>query len=70
MGAIWPLKLRMTKCLIVYLFLDTIIPFIHEMFYIINMANIIMLIISSHLVSKIRRLNSSEEEDSLACLGH
>lgn len=66
MGTTWPLKLRMTKCLIVYVFLDTSIPFIHKMFYIYNMANIIMLIISSCLVSKIMRPNSREERDSLA----
>lgn len=70
MGATWPLKLRMTKCLIIYVFLDTIIPYIHKMFSICNMANIIMLIISSCLVSNIVRADSSAREDSLSCLGH
>lgn len=70
MGATWLLKLRMTKCLIIYAFLDTIIPYIHKMFSICDMANIIMLIISSCLVSNIMRADLSEREDSLSCLGH
>lgn len=72
MGATWPLKLRMNKRLIIYSFLDAIIPYIHKMFSIYNVANIIMLIISSCLVSNIMRADSSGSgrEDSLSCLGH
>lgn len=72
MGATWPLKLRLTKRLVIYSFLDTIIPYIHKMFSMCNMANIVMLIISSYLVSNIMRADSSGSgrEDSLSCLGH